>query len=114
MNNYTDKGYTAVAVAAITKYQRVKLTAANTVNVAGDEETAIGVAMENVASGDPVGIKLLNDGGVIPVVAAGAITAATSVYGAASGRVEGSGTTAIGSAIEAATAAGQVIGMIPV
>lgn len=87
-NKWFDSGYVPfTTAAAITKHQMVKLTAANTVNICGAGEAAIGVCMQTTASGAEAPIKLLNAPGTFPCIAAGAIAAGAAVYTAAAGKV---------------------------
>lgn len=99
---------TFTAGAALAARRRVKLSGASVV-YAGDEEDAIGVTEFAVALGEDVTIRLINTGGTFEVEAAGAITAGGSVYAAADGKVEATGTNAKGAALEAATADGDII-----
>jgi predicted RecA/RadA family phage recombinase len=87
-NKWFDAGYVPfTTAAAITKHQMVKLTAANTVNICGAGEAAIGVCMQTTASGAEAPIKLLNAPGTFPCIAASAIAAGAAVYTAAAGKV---------------------------
>jgi len=87
-NTWFDSGYVPFTTAAeITKHQLVKLSAANTVNVCGAGETAIGVCMQTTASGGEAPIKLITGPGTLPCIAAGAIAAGAAVYTAADGEV---------------------------
>jgi hypothetical protein len=104
------------AAAALTQYQVVKLSAANTVDITGAGEAAIGVVMSAVASGAQAPVKLFSSEGTFPCIAAGAISAGAAVYTAAAGKVNdvqtGSGAI-LGYAKEAATADGNGIEIIP-
>lgn len=87
-NTWYDAGYVNfTTAAAITKHQMVKLSAANTVDVCGAGEAAIGVCMQNTASDSEAPVKLLNAPGTFPCTAAGAIAAGAAVYTAALGKV---------------------------
>ncbi|MBS0187108.1 MAG: DUF2190 family protein [Planctomycetes bacterium] len=104
-----------LAGAAIARGDRVKLTAANTVQTAGLGEAAIGIAQDAIASGG-YGTIALFAGRTFKMRAAGAIAAAALVYGRASGEVDDLSTSAgnaIGWANEAATAQGDFIEIIP-
>ncbi len=92
----------------VAAHTRVKLSG-TTVVTAGDEESADGVAEFTASAGEDITVRLINAGGTIEVVAAGAISAGASVYAAASGKVEASGTSVKGKALAAATADGDVI-----
>ena len=103
---------TFVAGEILLAYTRVKLTAANTVSYADADESCIGVTIEAAASGAPVSVRLMG-GQTCKVLAGGAVTAAAAVYGIADGEVDdagaGSDSVAIGMAVEAALADGDVI-----
>jgi len=92
----------------VSAHTRVKLSGA-TVVTAGDEESAIGVAQYDASEGENVAVRLINAGGTIECVAAGAITTGAGVYAAAAGKVEAAGTAAKGFALDEATADGDVI-----
>lgn len=115
MNNYTDKGKTFTAGELLVKYRRVKISAANTVTYADAGEIAIGVTMQNVASGGKVGVKLFNDGGTFCITAGEAIAAGANVYGAADGKIADTAVgPVIGQVSELASADLDDIEMIPV
>jgi hypothetical protein len=100
--------------AAIGAHKRVKI-AAGVLAVADDDDTdAIGTTLrETFGAGETVAVGLFNGGGVQNMVAAGAISAGATVYAAADGEVDASGTVAVGMAIDAATAANDIIGVLP-
>jgi hypothetical protein len=100
------------AGAAINRYERVKLVA-GVLQVAGDEEYAIGFADELVASGENCTVKLINVSGTFKAVASEAVTAGDDLYGAAAGKVETTGTTVRFVALEAASGDGSVIEVLP-
>jgi len=79
-------------------------------------DIAIGVSEYAVASGAVCSVKLLNCGGTFEMTAAGAITAGAEVYQAADGKVSATVVPGgkIGIAIEAATADGDIIEVLPV
>jgi len=64
------------------------------------------------ASGAMVPVRLLNAGGTIKVKVGEAITAGNSIYEGASGKGAASGDTALGTALEAATADRDIIEML--
>jgi hypothetical protein len=99
---------TFTAGAALEPRRRVKLSGTSVV-YAGDEEDAIGVTEFRAALGEDITVRLINAGGTFEVTAAGAITAGAAIYPAADGKVEATGTTARGAALEAATANGDII-----
>lgn len=103
-----DTTRTFTAAEAISAWTRVGITSANAVYVAPLTNVDVGVAQHDAASGDQVSVKLYKP--TFSMMAAGAITAASPVYPAASGKVSGSSTgTALGAAVEAATADRDVI-----
>ncbi len=101
-----------VAGAAVTKYQRVKLVS-GAVEPAGDEEYAIGFAEDNQVTGEHVTVKLINVAGTFKAIASEAVTAGDDLYGAAGGKVETTGTTVRFVALEAASADGSIIEVLP-
>jgi len=110
---------TFTANGAITNKARVKLTAGSTitppqVELAGVGEQHVGVAQYQVADGELVAVKLRTYPGTHEMIASKAITQGASVYGAASGKIsDASSGSAIGQAVEAATADGDLIEVAP-
>lgn len=103
-----------VATAALEPYIRVKLSSGQVV-VAGLNEAAIGVTHARVAAGGLVPVSLFNGYGTTFMTAAAAITSGAAVRGAASGKIDDTGVgPVIGYALEAATAAGDVIEVLTV
>lgn len=112
MTQYSDspKGFTAAE--AIAAYLRVKLSGRNAyVSDAG--EYGVGTAIEGVASGAPVAVRLWGHGGSHKMVASGAIVAGAKVYAAAGGKIAATGTKLIGSALDAASGNNSVIEVLP-
>lgn len=112
MSQYVDsKGKAFVANGAITAYARVKLDAAGTVSTAGATDKEIGIATRTVADGEPVDVGLRTGQGTHKATAEDAVAAGDAVYTAASGKVGDTGTGAflVGTALEAATADGDII-----
>ena len=99
---------TFTAGADLEPRRRVKLSGTSVVYT-GDEEEAIGVTEFRAALGEDITVRLINAGGTFEVEAAGAITAGAAIYPAADGKVEGSGTTARGAALDDTTADGDII-----
>lgn len=95
--------------------RRVKIKSATTtvppeVEYADAGEQHIGITEYAVASGDLVAIKLRTADGTHEMTAAGAFDLGAELYGAADGKVDDvSSGTAIGIALEAATANGDII-----
>lgn len=99
--------------AALSKAIRVVLSAGN-LAAAGASDIAIGTMEYRALAGDEVGtVRLRTASGTQLMVASGAISANAAVYAAASGKVAGSGTILIGIALEAATADGDIIEVLP-
>jgi hypothetical protein len=110
MSQQTDNAFkTFTAGEALGAFPRVKLSS-GTIVYADSEEAAIGVTQAAIASGAEGAVKLIAGGvGTYKVKAAGAITANASVYAADDGEIDGAGTTVMGTALEAATADGDII-----
>jgi len=90
---------------------RVKLTT-GALALAGATDAEIGVADRTLVASEHGAVRLRTSSGTTPMVADGAISNGAAVYTAASGQVsstEGTGAYQIGIALEAATAAGDII-----
>lgn len=101
-----------IATAAVSRYCRVKLSAGSGTYVehAGADSDFIGVAQHDAALGEQVTVKLRGAGRTFKCVAAGAVTVGAVIYGALAGKVDDAVSgTAIGTALEAASATGDVI-----
>lgn len=112
MSIQTGSPRTFLATAAVTAFRRVKLTASSGTHVehSGAGEAAIGTAQNDAAIGEEVSVRLDNAGGTQKCVAAGAVVLAAAVYNAATGYVDDAASgTSIGTALEAAAAAGDVL-----
>ena len=115
MSQYMDSSYHSfTAGVAIAQYLRVKISSGKlAVAVAGvtDEPVEIGYITEAAfADLDVRTVRLRNGGGTGKLIASAAITAGAAIYGAASGKVSATASgSAIGIAIEAAAADGDVI-----
>jgi len=105
---------------AIPLYTRVKLSSSSgtQVEAAGDNEVGIGVVCGieqgkgTSASGDVVTVHLHNLGGTVKVIASEAFAAGATLFGAADGEVtdtDGGSDTQIYTALEAATADGDIV-----
>lgn len=103
---------TLIAGEALVAHRRVKLSGA-TVVYADDEDSAIGVTEYGVASGDPVAVRLTNCGGTVQMEAIAAIAAGAAYYAANDGKADAAGTIVYGYAIEASTASGDIIEVLP-
>jgi len=103
---------TFVSGEALATRRRVKLSGA-TVVYADAGEDAIGVTEYAVAITTQVAVRMINDAGTFEVTAAGIISAAAAIYGAADGKISATPSgPIIGHAIEAATADGDQIEVI--
>lgn len=99
------------AAGAIPQFARVKLSAADTVDVAGAADIEIGVAeVAAFAAGDDVPVRLRTAAGTYKMIAAAALTAGAEVYGDASGKVGTTNTNpAIGQTLQAASGDGSIV-----
>lgn len=120
MSQFTKEAVvTFLASGAITRYGRVSLVAGSSgrpleVKLAGPGDEWIGVAFEAAADAKPVGILMKGRYGTMPMIAAGAIAKGDKVFGAGSGGVQAlSGGIGIGTAIDTATAEGDIVEVIP-
>jgi hypothetical protein len=110
------------SLAGAGRYVRVKITGApgtdlaQTVGLAGVNDVGVGVidSQQANAVGDQVNIWLNNDNKTKIMVAAGAITAGSFVYAAASGQIAATGTVLVGIALFATTSAGDFVEVLPI
>lgn len=114
MSQQNDNGFkTFVTSAAVGKFRRVVVASDGTVSEALVGASSVdfqGVSQDAAASGKPVTVKLRSAPGTFKIEAAGAVTAAASIYAASTGRIDDAASGAIiGKALEAATAAGDYI-----
>ena len=102
---------------AIPAYSLVTFDSSGTISVSGDNATEqiIGVALEDIAASGYGAVQLLNAGGTIEVLAGGnTIAVAATVYIDGSGKVgTDTSNTKIGVAMQASSADGDVIEVIP-
>lgn len=101
---------------ALALFRRVKLDTGSGTSVvyadAGEQHN--GVVQDAVANGGRAAVRLRTAEGTNKVVAAGAFSAGATLYGAADGKVDdASSGSAIGWALEAATADGDIVEMMP-
>lgn len=110
MNSYENFGpLTATTGEAVEAYRRVKFSGGVLV-YADAGEAHNGVTKYAAASGELVSYWPTNWPGVIPMTAAGAITAFADIYGAADGKIDDAAVgTKLGIAMQAATADGDMI-----
>jgi predicted RecA/RadA family phage recombinase len=109
-----DSGFKAftVGATAISAGARVQLSSGVLVAAAAPNGSAIGVAIADGPIGGTVTVKLNNASGTHDMLAAGAITAGSPVFPAASGKVAAAttgGNLAIGIALEDSSADGNRI-----
>ena len=114
MSQYDDSGYKAFkAAGAITIYDRVKLSAADTVDVAGLAEKEIGTAQNAAfAAGDLVNVKLRTAPGTHKMRCKEALAVGATVYTEAAGEIQDTAQPTayiIGIALEAATAEDDIV-----
>lgn len=104
---------TFTAGEALEAYRRVKYSS-GTVMYADEGEYSIGITEHSCSSGAHVSVRLANAQGTRKVTAAGTFSQGAALYAADDGKVDDAAVgTTIGTALEAATAAGDVIEMIP-
>jgi len=97
-----------VAASAVSARRRVKYTA-NGVEHCTSADKGIGFAVSDMDTGETVGVALDNANGTHEAVAAVAIAAGATVYAAAAGRLAATGSVAVGTALSAATAEGDIL-----
>jgi len=98
---------------ALAAYRRVKLSA-GTVVYADAGEVWIGVTQDAVDSGEEVCVKLASAAGTQKMVAAGTFALNAELFGAADGKVDDTSIgQVVGTALEAATAAGDIVEVLP-
>lgn len=105
------------ASGAVTAHSRVKITGSSStdpiqVELAGAGEQHAGVCEYAAADGATVAVRMINYPGTVEVIAADTFSVGATLYGAASGKVsDTSSGSAIGIALEAATAANDIVEM---
>lgn len=103
---------TFLASGALAQYARVKLDSNGALALAGATDKEIGTATrEAFAAGDPIAVKLRSAAGTHKMIAEDAISVNDAVFTTASGKVGDSatGAFALGTALGAATADGDII-----
>lgn len=105
------------ADAAIGQYERVKLDSDGKITQAGLADRCIGVATrEAFAAGDVIDVALYSKPGTMKMIAVEALAAGAVVYSEAAGKVQDTAAVTsypIGVAMEAATADGDIIEVLP-
>ncbi len=113
MSQYVDSNTKAFTSAGtIKQYARVTLGSGGTITEAGLAVKDIGTAMEPAVSGDVISVRLRTANGTHKMLAAEAVAAGATLYTEAAGKVQDTAETTafqIGTALEAATADGDVI-----
>lgn len=115
---FTEGPVTFTAGEELAAHRRVKLKSGSTttpleVEYADAGEDFIGITMDNAEDGDLIAIDPLTRPGTFLVVAAGTFSAMADIYGAADGKVDDTASgTAYFKALEAATAAGDIVEVI--
>lgn len=116
--NNSPKAFT-VGTGGVYANRLVKLSSGTVVlNTATSTDDPIGVALRDGSAAEVVSVELINKEGTIEMTAAGAITSGAVVYAAASGKVQALPAAAatylkIGIALEAASADGSIIEVLP-
>ena len=107
------------AGADVEAHRLVKLSSGDVIhNTATATDDPVGVTQRAADSGDDVTVRTINDSGTFEITAAGAISQGAEVYAAAAGKVQALPAAAgtyrrIGLALEAATADGDIIEILP-
>ena len=118
-STFTEGPKTFTAYGAVLAYRRVKIksgtvTVPPQVEYAGAGEQGIGVAITNAATGELVTVALSNHDGSFLGTAADSFSASATLYGGASGKIsDSSAGSAIGVALEAAGADGDIVAWVP-
>lgn len=105
--------------AAVAAKRLVKLSSSEVIhNTVTDTDNPIGISEYPAADGDNVLVRLLSEAGSLEMTAAGVISADADVYAGANGKIQSlpSGVgdyKKIGIALEAATADGDIIEILP-
>lgn len=106
------------AAGALAAYLRVKLNGSNKLAASGVGATEydVGVTVEpSLAADDYIGVRMPNTSGTVKMTAAGAFDQEALLYAAASGMVDDAvNGKPIGIALEAATASGDVVEVLPI
>ena len=104
---------TFVASAVIAQNLRVMFGTSGTAGqmiLAGAADVAIGVTERpSYAALDDIPVRLRTASGTVQMTAAGAFAVGAAITAAANGRVSTGGATPVGTALEAATAAGDIV-----
>lgn len=113
MSQYVDSNTKAfTASGTIKQYARVTLVSGGTITEAGLAVKDIGTAMQPAVSGETISVRLRTASGTHKMIAVEALAAGATLYTEAAGKVQDTAETTafqIGTALEAATADGDII-----
>ena len=113
MSQYVDSNTKAfTAAGTIKQYARVTLGSGGTITEAGLAVKEIGTAMEPAVSGDVISVRLRSATGTHKMIAIEALAIGATLYTETDGKVQDTAATTafqIGTALEAATADGDII-----
>ena len=98
---------------ALVAWRRVKLTPSRTVIYADASDAGIGVTQNDAASGEAVAIRRDAGVGTSKMTVSAAIAAGKHAYAAADGKIAPTGSVLIGDTVDAGTADGSVVEVIP-
>lgn len=114
MSQYTEGPCKAFPVSATALGQHLRVKNPSSLSLAAAGEVSIGTMEAPTQTTDSSGtVRLANAGGTRKMVASGAITAGSPVFGAASGKIASTGTVYEGIALETASADGDIIEVLP-
>lgn len=115
MAQMLDSGYrSGTAAAATAEFLRVHFDSSGTVAISDASTQHDGVSMiEAFAAGDPLSVRLNNAAGTVKMTAAGSFAVGATLYAAAGGKVDDSGTIVVGKAMHAAGANNDVVEVLP-
>ena len=113
MSQYVDSNTKAfTAAGTIKQYARVTLGSGGTITEAGLAVKDIGTAMEPAVSGETIAVKLRSGSGTHKMIAIEALAIGATLYTEADGKVQDTAASTsfqLGTALEAATADGDII-----
>jgi hypothetical protein len=113
MSQYVDSNTKAfTAAGTIKQYARVTLGSGGTITEAGLAVKEIGTAMEPAVSGDVISVKLRTGSGTHKMIAIEPLAIGATLYTETDGKVQDTAASTafqIGTALEAATADGDII-----